>query len=318
MPGLYEIVLRKILPYNNLIAVIFVLVIFSVAGYYIYTNYIGTKNSITDSIFNFNDKTIGVGDKKKPTSKGTGKGTSKGTSYNAVKKMSKKDETIVIVVFSVVGFLIICGLYFWLSGSTSSSTGSGSSSSSSGSGSGTVSGSSGSVSGSSSGVSAPSGLLSQVLSVFKIKSAKSSSNNVMAFYLLAVAAIMLIYFLYHYLYTPKYTNPVKKDKVVKAGSTITVHFFTADWCPHCRKAKPAIDEFEKEYSNKKVNGRKIIINRVDCTDSEVEEVSKQINQFNVTSFPTVKIKDNKGNVFDFDAKITNENLTEFVNSVAKN
>ena len=140
----------------------------------------------------------------------------------------------------------------------------------------------------------------------------------MGFYLLAVAAIMLIYFLYHYLYTPKYTNPAKKDKVVKAGSTITVHFFTADWCPHCRKAKPAIDEFEKEYSNKKINGHTILINRVDCTDSEVEDVSKQINQFNVTSFPTVKIKDNNGNVFDFDAKITNENLKEFIDSVAKN
>jgi thiol-disulfide isomerase/thioredoxin len=129
---------------------------------------------------------------------------------------------------------------------------------------------------------------------------------------------MFSYLMYHYFYTPKYTNPVKKNKVAKAGSTITVHFFTADWCPHCRKAKPAIDEFEKEYSNKKINGRQILINRVDCTDSEVEEVSKQINQFNVTSFPTVKISDNSGSIFDFDAKITNENLKEFVNSVSTN
>jgi len=32
----------------------------------------------------------------------------------------------------------------------------------------------------------------------------------------------------------------------------------------------------------------------------------------------VKISDNSGNVFDFDAKITHENLTEFLNSVANN
>ena len=56
MPGFYEIVSRKILPYNNLIAVIFVLVVFSVAGYYIYTNYNYKKYSINEKIFESDDK----------------------------------------------------------------------------------------------------------------------------------------------------------------------------------------------------------------------------------------------------------------------
>lgn len=202
MAGFYEIISRKILPYYNFIVVIFLFVIFSVAGYYIYTNFNSKKTNTTDSILNSNNDGGGSG----------GGGEEENT----------KPKT------------------FWDS----------------------------------------------LTSLW-------GGNQ-------------------------KYTNPNKNNQVVKPGSTITVHFFTADWCPHCRKAKPAIDDFEKDYSGKKINGRTIVINRVDCTDSELEDVSKQINQFNVTSFPTVKIKDSNGNVFDFDGKITHENLSEFVNSVANN
>jgi thiol-disulfide isomerase/thioredoxin len=105
---------------------------------------------------------------------------------------------------------------------------------------------------------------------------------------------------------------------IKPGKTLNVYFFTADWCPHCRNAKPEIDKFETEYNNKDINGKQIMVYRVDCTDSEETTVAKQINDFGVTSYPTVKIKDSDGNTFEFDAKITNENLVGFVESVANN
>lgn len=276
MPGLYEIVSRKIVPYNNLFAVIFLLVVFSVAGYYIYTNYNDKKYSINDKIF-------GSGDNNESNSESNKLfGSEKG--FKGAKKMTNSDNTVLTVVSLFSGFAIIYGIYYFFNGSSVSTAGP-------------------------SGATASSGIL---------KSVRGSSNNSMALYLLATGVLLFSYVMYHYFYIPKYTNPAKKSKPVKSGSTITVHFFTADWCPHCRKAKPDIDNFEKEYSNKKINGRTIIINRVDCTDSEIEEVSKQINEFNVTSFPTVKIKDSNDNVFDFDAKLTYENLKEFVNSVANN
>lgn len=292
MPGFYEIVSRKILPYNNLIAIIFVLVIFSVAGYYIYTNYNDKKYSINDKILGSDEKTDTKSKRKKMFDFGKGGKGGKGP-----KNLTKNDNTVLIVVglFSVC--IMIYGVYYLFNGSSVAAPA-------------PTTGATASV--------ASSGIFSQILSFFKLKSARGSNDNSIALYLLATGALMFGYLMYHYFYKPKYTNPVKKDKVVKPGSTITVHFFTADWCPHCRKAKPVIDEFEKDYANKKINGRIILINRVDCTDSEVEEVSKQINQFNVTSFPTVKITDNNGNVFDFDAKITHENLTEFLNSVSNN
>ncbi len=114
----------------------------------------------------------------------------------------------------------------------------------------------------------------------------------------------------------KYKN--ENQQIVKPGEIITVYFFTADWCPHCRNAKPAIDQFQKEYHDTKINNKKISITRVDCTDSEIKDVAKQIDHFNVTSFPTVKIQDSNGKIFEFDAKITNDNLENFVKTVANN
>jgi thiol-disulfide isomerase/thioredoxin len=279
MPGFYEIVSRKILPYNNLFAIIFVLVVFSVAGYYIYSQYNYTKYSINDKIFGSENKTD-VKSKQIVESKPN------------LKKLSDQDKTILIVVSLFSGVAMIYGVYYLFGSSSTPAV---------------------------APAAVPSsGIFSQFLSFFKLKTSKGSDNNSIALYLLVTGAFLFGYLMYHYFYTPKYTNPAKKNKVAKTGGTITVHFFTADWCPHCRKAKPAIDDFEKEYGKKKINGRTIVINRVDCTDSEVEEVSKQISNFGVTSFPTVKISDNSGNVFDFDAKITHENLTEFLNSVVNN
>jgi hypothetical protein len=52
---------------------------------------------------------------------------------------------------------------------------------------------------------------------------------------------------------------------------------------------------------------------VDCTDSEKPATAQMISQFNVTSYPTIKmVKD--GNTYEFDAKITEANLEEFVKS----
>ena len=295
MPGLYEIVSRKILPYTNLFSVIFLLVVFSVAGYYIYTHYIDKKYSINDKIFGIDQKMDESKSNKLFGSGEDGKGA---------KKMTENDNTLMIVVYTFSAIAVLYGFYYFFNGSSTAAA---------------TTTTTATAASASASASASSGIFDKFLSIFKSKSAsRGSTNNTIAIYLFLIGALLFSYFIYHYFYTPKYTNPAKKGKVAKAGSAMTVHFFTADWCPHCRKAKPDIDEFEKEYSNKKINGRTILINRVDCTDSEAEEVSKQISDFNVTSFPTVKIKDSKGNIFDFDAKLTFDNLKEFVNSVANN
>ena len=96
-----------------------------------------------------------------------------------------------------------------------------------------------------------------------------------------------------------------------APKDATVYFFFADWCPHCKKAKPVWSQFTNKYNGKVVNEYKIICIPVDCTDAEKPETAQMISQFNVISYPTVKmVKD--GNTYEFDAKITDANLEEFV------
>lgn len=96
-----------------------------------------------------------------------------------------------------------------------------------------------------------------------------------------------------------------------ASKDVTVYFFFADWCPHCKKAKPVWSQFTHRYDGKTVNGSKITCVPVDCTDAEKPETAQMINQFEITTYPTIKmVKD--GNTYEFDAKITEENLNEFV------
>jgi thiol-disulfide isomerase/thioredoxin len=152
-----------------------------------------------------------------------------------------------------------------------------------------------------------------------------ASRYISPYYLPFVVVFLLIVFIVagYYIYTNYVGMKDSRNKAIyqptdeKTGANIiTVYFFTADWCPHCRNAKPAIDEFQTEYDNKIINKKTISIKRVDCTDSEIAEVAEQIAHFNVTSFPTVKIQDSNGKIFEFDAKITNANLENFVKTVA--
>ena len=89
--------------------------------------------------------------------------------------------------------------------------------------------------------------------------------------------------------------------------------FYADWCPHCKTAKPIWNEVAEEYQNKTINGYKVIFTDINCTN-ETDEVEKMMNQYKVEGFPTIKmIKD--GQVIEYDAKPTKETLVEFLNTV---
>jgi thiol-disulfide isomerase/thioredoxin len=91
-----------------------------------------------------------------------------------------------------------------------------------------------------------------------------------------------------------------------------IYFFFADWCPHCKNAKPIWSNFAEKYNGKVVNGSKLNCISVNCTEAELPETTQMISKFNITTYPTIKmLKDD--NTYEFDAKITGKNLEEFVN-----
>ena len=107
---------------------------------------------------------------------------------------------------------------------------------------------------------------------------------------------------------PKPYADIYKPSVTKEAS---IYLFFADWCPHCKKAKPIWTSFIQKYDGKVINGLKLTCVSVDCTDTEVPETAQMVSQFNISTYPTVKLTKD-GNTYEFDAKITEANLEEFV------
>lgn len=90
-------------------------------------------------------------------------------------------------------------------------------------------------------------------------------------------------------------------------------FFFADWCPHCKKSKPEWEEVRAEYEGKTINGYVVKFKEIDCTN-ETEETERLIEKYKIEGYPTLKlIKD--GSVIDFDAKVSKENMVEFLNTM---
>lgn len=97
------------------------------------------------------------------------------------------------------------------------------------------------------------------------------------------------------------------------SNTAELLFFYADWCPHCKTAKPIWNDMKTEYQNKKINGYNVIFTDMNCSE-ETPEVDQMMSQYSVEGYPTIKLlKD--GQVIEYDAKPTKETLTQFLNTV---
>jgi thiol-disulfide isomerase/thioredoxin len=152
----------------------------------------------------------------------------------------------------------------------------------------------------------------------KIQSAgsKMSTSTIMI-----ISAVVLFGILaaFYYYYSNSNMNSSYKPNSEKVpigssqSSTAELLFFYADWCPHCKAAKPIWNELKSEYQNKTINGYQVIFTEVDCT-TESDETDKMMNKYSVEGYPTIKLlKD--GQVIEYDAKPSKETLTQFLNTV---
>lgn len=119
----------------------------------------------------------------------------------------------------------------------------------------------------------------------------------------------------YYLYT-QYGSPVVEKKNAEIYNATdpkeaTIYFFYADWCPHCKQAKPVWEAFKTNYNGKEINGYKLNVVSVDCSNAEKPEVANMIDRYDIKSYPTIKIQFGD-RIYEFDAKITSENLEQFV------
>ena len=151
----------------------------------------------------------------------------------------------------------------------------------------------------------------------------SAGSNISTTTMLIVGVILLfviIAIVYYFYYVTPSMKPTyyPNNEHMPLGSssgekTAELLFFYADWCPHCKAAKPIWNDLKSEYENKTINGYKVVFTDVDCSE-ETAEVEKLMNQYSVEGYPTIKlIKD--GQVIEYDAKPSRETLIKFLNTV---
>ena len=140
-------------------------------------------------------------------------------------------------------------------------------------------------------------------------------QNQLLILLMLIIFVVAGYFGYLWYVKPTVEN-LNNDDVSNNNRRISeaqITFFSADWCPHCKKAKPEWDDFTNEYNGKEVGFYKINCQSVDCTDGN----SELIQEYNIDGYPTIiLLKDNKR--IDYDARITGENLKQFVEDTLGN
>jgi thiol-disulfide isomerase/thioredoxin len=150
----------------------------------------------------------------------------------------------------------------------------------------------------------------------RIKTAGSKLNTttiviIISLFILFIAAGLY----YYYQVSPKLKTKYhpNSENMSTNENTAELLFFYADWCPHCKTAKPIWDELKTEYQNKAINGYKVIFTDINCSE-ETAEVEKMMNQYNIEGYPTIKLlKD--GQIIEYDAKPSKETLTQFLNTV---
>ena len=137
--------------------------------------------------------------------------------------------------------------------------------------------------------------------------------------------IALAFWVYTTYIAPK-LNPEYKDNKEFIGdgsdegavTNANIYAFYTDWCPHCKTNIIAADSGWKKtmdkYNGQKINGVTVTFVEV---NGEKEEGTLQNfesdHSVNITGFPTIYLV--KGNsVIEFDSDITQDNLTNFLNT----
>lgn len=152
----------------------------------------------------------------------------------------------------------------------------------------------------------------------RVMSAGSNISSTTLILIVGVLLFVVVAIFYYFYYVvpslnPKYEPNNEPPRGGGSSNKAELLFFNADWCPHCKAAKPIWNDLKSEYENKTINGYQVIFTDVDCSE-ETTEVEKLMNQYSVEGYPTIKlVKD--GQVIEYDAKPSKETLTKFLNTV---
>lgn len=159
---------------------------------------------------------------------------------------------------------------------------------------------------------------SGIISRIKSAGGKMTTTSIVAIVAFILFGILAVSYYFYYV-APKMKASYKPNSEqvpsgsAPQGNNAELLFFFANWCPHCKTAKPIWNDLKAEYENKTINGYNVVFTEVDCS-TESAEVDSMMNKYNVEGYPTIKLlKD--GQVIEYDAKPSKATLTQFLNTV---
>ena len=150
-----------------------------------------------------------------------------------------------------------------------------------------------------------------------IKSYINITNSSNFFYIIIFFILFTVisYIIFSKFIIPRFisNNPLNKEIKISDESNsneISVMLFKTEWCPYCKNAEKEWNKFKKyikNINNSREDNEKITTSIIDCDKND-----KLANKYNIEGYPTVKMI-HKNKIYDFDAKVNYNNLTEFLN-----
>ena len=96
-----------------------------------------------------------------------------------------------------------------------------------------------------------------------------------------------------------------------APGTLKCVMYYVDWCPHCKTAKPEWNKLIKDFGGKTINGKRILITKVDCEENP--EIAKAQN---IDGYPTFRF-DLEGTDLEYTGGRTYGDFKRFIESVVR-
>tara|TARA_B110001469_G_C9647965_1_gene328793 strand:- start:3176 stop:3637 length:462 start_codon:yes stop_codon:yes gene_type:complete len=136
-----------------------------------------------------------------------------------------------------------------------------------------------------------------------MKKMNVSSETIVICVLLVILLILVIY------YVKQNNEGFQNNKKANNAEKCDIYVFVADWCPHCKNAKPAVEELKNNApANVKVN----VVNEKDNNSREL------MNKYKVRGFPTILLVKADGEVVEFNERVSADNLNSFVENNSGN
>lgn len=123
---------------------------------------------------------------------------------------------------------------------------------------------------------------------------------------IGVLVILVLYFIYSKYQQKNLEGMQGMPGNQNAGGEIVCTMYYTDGCPHCVKAKPEWAKFEEAYHGKNVNGKTIVVTKVNC-----EQNPEIADKEGIKGFPTFKFVSG-GQSIDYQEDRTFDSFANFV------